>query len=508
MSEKTYAPRFFVATKLKNMVRAIPNIAKARTTTPAGAGLPSVYQNRDDDGMHSFHINDNQQKPFLDCDALFVECEDFVKQSTKLIEAHNNKGKSGLSKFVRAVPMTDQINKWRTKRKESGLSENNDAISSRIEQMEAVLTEISTGSSVSTEALITQSVHLNVRLTSCVEFNRGEVEKAKPLVNEARAYIANLKNTEKSIVSMIDFLEEVEDLKHNEPKAYVPWALRQQMDEEAEAERLEAMKRKDFIELKRSSLERRLAKIRKVFCFYFPCMHCVIRIDSKCVTCCCLFFLVVDWACAKEVHCYRRSSTRAPEQPVALPSLAIGAAQLPSPVSVWRQHPQPHGRRYPYSGYEGSTNCCWCWWRSCRYTAPSAPVSGIQFKLSWHQRGEERRFLELSKPSQEGSCALRWCWCWCAQWGHRCGALALFSGPYQRHRPGNLPGQARAGSVQAHPGGARGGGDPWGPGQHGLARQLLWAQHAGQPEYEWQDRGRRVRQDGRRWSWQCAGQCH
>ena len=262
-SEKSNVPRFYVASKIKNMVKNMPNINIANMG-PGKARTTSTTKNKEDEGMHSFHISESQQKPFLDCDTLFTDCEDFLKLANKTIEMSNNKGKFGLSKLVHAVPMTDKISKWRSKRKENDLFDTYDALNSRVEQMDIILNEIANSSATSTSALITQSVHLNVRLTACVEYNRGEVEKAKPLVAEGRAFLNKLKSTEKSLVAMIDFMEELDDLKRNEPQPYVPWALRQQMDEEAEAERLAAKARKDFVELKRESIERRLKKIRKV----------------------------------------------------------------------------------------------------------------------------------------------------------------------------------------------------------------------------------------------------
>jgi hypothetical protein len=263
MSEKGNAPRFFVASKIKNMVKNIPNISPMAGKGKTGAGNANG-KNSDNDTIHSFHISESQQKPFLDCDSLFTECEEFLKLSYRAIEINNNKGKSGLSKLVHAVPISDKISKWASKKKDNDLVENYEAIQSKVEQMDATLNEISNVSATSTSALITQSVHLNVRLTACIDYNRSEVDKNKHLVAEGRAFVNKLKSTESTIASMIDFLEEVNELKRTEPKAYIPWALRQQYEDEAEAERKAAMARNEIVELKRESLERRLRRIRKV----------------------------------------------------------------------------------------------------------------------------------------------------------------------------------------------------------------------------------------------------
>lgn len=262
-SEKSNVPRFYVASKIKNMVKNIPNIAPMGGKKPAQS-VDNGRESRENDTIHSFHISESQQKPFMDCDVLFTDCEEFLKLSHRAIEVNNNKGKSGLSKLVHAIPITDKVSKWRSKKKGNDLYDNYEAIQARVEQMDATLNEISDVSATTTSALITQSVHLNVRLTACIDYNRSEVDKNKPLVAEARAYLNKLKSTEKAIVAMIDFLEEVNELKRTEPKAYVPWALRQQMEDEAEAERKAAIARKEMVELKRESLERRLKKIRKV----------------------------------------------------------------------------------------------------------------------------------------------------------------------------------------------------------------------------------------------------
>lgn len=42
---------------------------------------------------------------------------------------------------------------------------------------------------------------------------------------------------ENTLVIMLDFMDEIDDLKRTEPKAYVPWAQRQRMEDDAEAAR-------------------------------------------------------------------------------------------------------------------------------------------------------------------------------------------------------------------------------------------------------------------------------
>ena len=259
-TEKNNVPRFYVASKIKNMVKNIPIGAKGK---PVQASVIS-NKDRENDTIHSFHINESQQKPFLDCDSLFTDCEEFLKLSHRSIEMNNNKGKSGLSKLVHAVPISDKISKWRSKKKDNDLYVNYEAIQSRVEHMESTLSGIGEVSATTTSALITQSVHLNVRLTSCIDYNRSEVDKYKPLVAEGRTFLNKLKTAEKSMVSMLNFLEEVEELKRTEPKAYIPWALRQKVEDEAEAEKKASLARNELVELKKESLERRIRKLRKV----------------------------------------------------------------------------------------------------------------------------------------------------------------------------------------------------------------------------------------------------
>lgn len=270
MSEKSNVPRFFVASKLKNMVKGIPTTM----TTPKNKGgpiSPTARQTADDSTIHSFHIAEGQQKPFMDCDTLFADCEEFLKLSYRAIEINNNKGKSGLSKLVHAVPMSDKISKWQSRKKESELTGTYEGIQARAEQMDHTLNEIANVAAISTSALITQSVHLNVRLTACVEFNRNEVDKNKPLVKEGRVYLNKLKTNEKAILAMMDFIEEIAELKKHEPKPYVPWGMRQQVEEQLEAERQAAVASGQIVEIKRSSLEKRLKRIRKVLFITFLC---------------------------------------------------------------------------------------------------------------------------------------------------------------------------------------------------------------------------------------------
>lgn len=256
-SEKGAVPRFYVASKIRNMVK---NIAPANKSK---GGPEPGRESRDENTIHSFHISESQQKPFMDCDGLFSECEEFIKVMQRTIET-NNKGKTGLSKFVSAMPISDKVQKWRSKKKGQDLHEAYESIQTRVDNMDDTLNQIADVSATTTSALITQSVHLNNRLTSCVDYNRSEVEKNKQLVSEGRAFVNKLKSTEKAIVAMIDFLDEVEDLKRTEPKPYIPWALRQQYEDDAEEERKAAMARNEMVELKKGSLERRLKKVRKV----------------------------------------------------------------------------------------------------------------------------------------------------------------------------------------------------------------------------------------------------
>ena len=330
MSEKSNVPRFFVASKLKNMVKSIPT-----TITPKGKNgpaSPSAGKPADDSTIHSFHITESQQKPFMDCDALFADCEEFLKLSYRAIEINNNKGKSGLSKLVHSVPMSDKISKWQSRKKENELTETYESIQARAEQMDHTLNEIANVAAVSTSALITQSVHLNVRLTACVEYNRDEVDKNKPLVKEGRVYLNKLKSNERAILAMMDFMEEIAELKKHEPKPYVPWGMRQQVEEQMEAERQAALAKGDIVEIKRSSLEKRLKRIRKVrlksFDFAFVAFFYIIFLSPFLAYCPCR---------AAPKGC-RTSATRSTEQPLPLPPLPVGVAQLLASVSVQRWH--------------------------------------------------------------------------------------------------------------------------------------------------------------------------
>mmetsp|Transcript_12592 Transcript_12592/g.20939 ORF Transcript_12592/g.20939 Transcript_12592/m.20939 type:complete len:624 (+) Transcript_12592:78-1949(+) len=264
-NNKESASSSFGLSKLKRMVKKIPvpkvsinqNKDRSAATTQESLNEPSTAQ--PEPIIKSFQVNEADQQPFIDCDALFNDCEEFLTAANETIEFRKKQGKSTMGKLV-----PGQINKWRAKRKGNNLFDTFDSLQSRITSTETSLNEISESSTQNTTALITQSIHLNSRLSSCIKFNRTEISKGKPALQAGKDLCLYIKSYEENIASMIDFIDEITELKRSEPVAYVPWALRQQMEAEAEAELKAAMEDTSQVEVKQSSLDRKMRKIQQI----------------------------------------------------------------------------------------------------------------------------------------------------------------------------------------------------------------------------------------------------
>ncbi|KAJ1439172.1 hypothetical protein B484DRAFT_444152 [Ochromonadaceae sp. CCMP2298] len=227
--------------------------------------------------LRSNFVNEELLKPLNSCDALFIECEEFLNMATKTVDFTKKKGNTKMSKLV-----PGKINKWRAKRKGNDLFDGFDALQSRMDEADKMLKTLSNSSTSNTSALISQSLYLNARLTACAEFNRKEIGRLKPALLAGRAYFCGLQKYEEGLISMVDFLDEVVELKRNEPVPYVPWAMRQQMEEELRLELLEA-KGDDTVEVRRESLDRRINKVQKVMVGVKKAMEATDKEHARCL---------------------------------------------------------------------------------------------------------------------------------------------------------------------------------------------------------------------------------
>jgi hypothetical protein len=220
---------------------------------------PSAKADKED-MLRSNFINEEELKPLNSCDALFVECEEFIATASKTVDFTKKKGNTKMSKLV-----PGKINKWRAKRKGNDLFDGFDALQGRMDEADKTLKDLSISSTSNSAALIHQSLYLNARLSACAEFNRKEIGRLKPALLAGWAFFGSLRKYEEGLMGMVAFLDEIIELKRNEPVAYVPWALRQQMEEELKAEIVAAESDDTVcIDVRRGSVERRIAKVRKV----------------------------------------------------------------------------------------------------------------------------------------------------------------------------------------------------------------------------------------------------
>lgn len=208
---------------------------------------------KDIKALPKFQINEIDQQPFADCDATFRECDDFLKFNADYT-----------SRKAVPAPLTEIINKWFPKRRGVYLTNSYNALQSKLESTEKLMITMSEASTDRASVLVIRSIHLNNRLTACIEYNRREMENRQPELTETRSLLAQLKSYQSHLTSMLIFSDEVELLKAKQLPAYLPWKQRKQLLERNEAEKITTPALNELRILKRSSLVKRIRKTRQV----------------------------------------------------------------------------------------------------------------------------------------------------------------------------------------------------------------------------------------------------
>ena len=204
------------SSKLKRMVKKIPIISPNRDRSNNEGD--KVTQPKEE--FPKFDPKALDRKPFRDCDNLYRDCEDFLKISGKTIQFT----KKYASDKPTLVPL--KINKWRAKRKGNSLYQMYESLHQRIELAEERLKDVTNHSVHSASSFVTQALYINARLKACIVYNSGEVERAKPLLDQGSAFLADLKAMESSLEAMLRMYDALTDMKHNQHEPYIPWALR------------------------------------------------------------------------------------------------------------------------------------------------------------------------------------------------------------------------------------------------------------------------------------------
>ena len=111
-------------------------------------------------------------------DELVAECEAFIMQA-----------KSSL-----AVLPFQAINEWRTRRKDEQLMSTYENIHPRLQQSEKALRDMLEQSAEKKQSLREQAKELRSKLGDCIDFNRGELEKSDPVLNQLRSVVDVVSN--------------------------------------------------------------------------------------------------------------------------------------------------------------------------------------------------------------------------------------------------------------------------------------------------------------------------
>jgi len=147
-------------------------------------------------------------------DELIAECEAFIGQA-----------KSSL-----AVLPFQAINEWRTRRKDEQLMITYENIQPRIQQSEKALRDLLEQSAEKKQSLREQAKELQSKLGDCIDFNRGELEKSDPVLNQLRSVVDVVSNQSSSVKFMLQFNDEVARQKLSEEslkeKSLAPWSVR------------------------------------------------------------------------------------------------------------------------------------------------------------------------------------------------------------------------------------------------------------------------------------------
>jgi succinylglutamate desuccinylase len=173
----------------------------------------------------AFDIKELDQKPFIDCDALLRECENFIELAKRTIAFTKDVHTPNNIKVISIQPVA-ALNKWRAKRKGNELLNIYEALVHRLDLSEKKMNLIAEKALNHSSSLVLQSLHLKLRLVACIEYNKNELNNIEPLIFAVTSISETLNKNEKCLHSMLIFFDEVERLRKNQQEVYVPWAIR------------------------------------------------------------------------------------------------------------------------------------------------------------------------------------------------------------------------------------------------------------------------------------------
>jgi hypothetical protein len=223
------------------------------TQRDSGTGSSITTANREISG--TFTATTIDQKAMLDCDALFVDCEQFLTTAREVTQASMNTNQNMREK------LTNKFQKWRAKRKGNKLFTQYEGLVARLDGAENNIKTFTDRSLTDASSLMIQALHLKSRLSSCIDFNKKKLLQENPYLESAKEHFTKLYTEKAAVNEMIVFYDEVMNCKLSQKEAYVPWAMRQA----AATNNVPPSKNPLLLmTIKRESLEKRIVKLQKV----------------------------------------------------------------------------------------------------------------------------------------------------------------------------------------------------------------------------------------------------
>lgn len=240
--------------KFKDMMKGFsitrPPVPAAQIDSGTGSNITTA--NREISG--TFTATTIDQKAMLDCDALFVDCEQFLTTAREVTQTSMNTNQNMREK------LTNKFQKWRAKRKGNKLFAQYEGLVARLDGSENSIKTFTDRSLTDASSLMIQALHLKSRLSSCIDFNKKKLLQENPYLESAKEHLTKLYTEKATVNEMIVFYDEVMNCKLSQKEAYVPWAMRQA----ANANNLPPPKNPLLLmTVKRESLEKRIVQLQK-----------------------------------------------------------------------------------------------------------------------------------------------------------------------------------------------------------------------------------------------------
>jgi hypothetical protein len=193
------------------------------------------------------------QKATHDCELLFVDTENFLQEARHTIE--NAKAAQANESRFRKIFNAARLQKWRAKRKGNKLYSEYEVLLQRSEACEKELKAHTDKLVSDSSSLMLQALHMKARLTSCMEYNKKEIDRIKPLMDKTKDALREFVTEKQRIHEMLVFYDEINNAKLAARETYIPWAVKF-ANCTNEVILSSSMLNRDFIEKRQKKLEK------------------------------------------------------------------------------------------------------------------------------------------------------------------------------------------------------------------------------------------------------------